>query len=358
MTWSWCEPSSADLQALSNETGIREIHYVTSKKKGIFSKIFWYGAPHGMNYFVESNMAAKLEELRCGRSYDFVQAEFLYTLQYAKGISKVPVFLTEHNVEYVKYRRWYKTTQRPLLYHLQLRYILKLESSLQKMTRAVFCASAYDEKLLTKMNSGHHIYVVPNGVEIEEFDQIKKKVPSNKKLLFVGPMFYKPNEDGVLFFLRDIFPKIEQDWPGCQFWVVGRRGSDKVESFADEKRVFFTGTVEDVRPYLAEANAVIVPILSGSGTRIKILEAMAAGRPVISTTIGAEGLDVRDGQDILIADTPDSFAAAVSKMFSDSELAGRIAAAGKKLVTDKYTWKNSARIMASVYSQFLGSQRQ
>ena len=358
VTWSWGEPKSTDLQALTNETGIREIHYVTSKKKGIFSKIFWYGAPHGMNYFAESNMGAKLEELRCGRAYDFVQAEFLYTLQYAKHISNSPVFLTEHNVEYVKYKRWYGPAERPLLYHLQLAYIHKLESSLYRKTRSVFCTSSYDRHLLAGINAGHHIEVVPNGIEVEEFDQITSEVPSNKKLLFVGSMFYKPNNDAVVFFLRDVFPRVLYDWPECQFWIVGKGASGEIRNSVSNKNVVLTGPVEDVRPYLEEANAVVVPLLSGSGTRIKILEAMAAGRPVISTTIGAEGLDVRDGEEILIADTPSSFADAVRRIFSDSGFAHRIAAKAKEMVRSKYTWKGSAEIMASVYNHFMAGRRQ
>ena len=118
-----------------------------------------------------------------------------------------------------------------------------------------------------------------------------------------------------------------------------------------------TGLVSDIRPYLEEANAVVVPLLSGSGTRIKILEAMAAGRPVISTTVGAEGLDVRDGEEILIADTPSSFADAVRRIFSDSDFAHRIAAKAKEMVRSKYTWKGSAEIMASVYNQFMAKRR-
>jgi glycosyltransferase involved in cell wall biosynthesis len=352
VTWTWGEPSKSDVADLANETGIREIHYVTSKKKGIFSKVFWYGAPHGMNYFVESNMAAKLQELRHRGCYDFVQAEFLYTLQYAKLVSKAPVFLTEHNVEYVKYKRWYRRAERPLLYHLQLTYIRKLESNLRRRTQTVFCTSSHDQQVLAGINPRHRIEVVPNGVELETFKHITSEVPRNRRILFVGSMFYKPNNDAVLFFLQDVFPRVVADWPECQFWIVGKGPSQEIRELADNNNIVLTGPVRDVRPYLEEANVVLVPLLSGSGTRIKILEAMAAGRPVVSTRIGAEGLDVIDGQDILIADTPESLANAISKVFSDSGLASKMAAAGKRMVRDKYTWKDSAEIMASVYNEF------
>ncbi|MDY6952009.1 MAG: glycosyltransferase, partial [Thermodesulfobacteriota bacterium] len=276
VTWTWGEPSKSHVAGLANETGIREIHYVTKKKKGIFSKVFWYKAPHGMNYFVESNMGTKVQALTLTRPFDFVQAEFLYTLQYGKYVSNIPIFLTEHNVEYVKYKRWYRPGERPLLYHLQLTYIRKLESTLRKRTQAVFCTSPHDQGVLAEINPGHRIEVVPNGVELEAFEEMKPDVPLNRKLLFVGSMFYKPNNDGVMFFLRYIFPRVVSDWPECRLFIVGKGASGQVRDFMDnEKRIILTGPVLDVRPYLEEANVVVVPLLSGSGTRIKILEAMA-----------------------------------------------------------------------------------
>jgi glycosyltransferase involved in cell wall biosynthesis len=146
-----------------------------------------------------------------------------------------------------------------------------------------------------------------------------------------------PNEDGILFFAQEILPKIHREIPAARLWVVGRRPTKPVEALAGE-RFRVTGTVDDIRPYVQRAGVYVVPLRSGSGTRIKIFEAMAMGKAVVSTTVGAEGLPVTHGRDILIADDPAEFAASVVRLLRDPESARRLGSEARKLVESKYSW--------------------
>ena len=147
-----------------------------------------------------------------------------------------------------------------------------------------------------------------------------------------------PNHHGILFFASDILPRIHAEVPDAHLWIVGRCPSQEVRALAGP-RVHVTGRVDDIRPYLRKSPVYVVPLLSGSGTRIKIFEAMAMGKAVVSTTIGAEGLPVTHGQNIVIADHPREFADSVVRLLRDRELAARLGGAARALVERQFSWK-------------------
>jgi len=163
-----------------------------------------------------------------------------------------------------------------------------------------------------------------------------------KHLAFVGSMDWMPNEDAVLFFCREVLPRVRQSEPDVTLSIVGRAPTPAVKRLAQEAGIDVTGTVDDVRAHLGPACATIVPLRVGGGTRLKIFEAMAAGKAVISTTIGAEGLPTESGRHLLIADDAEAFAAAVVRIVREPELRRRLEREARTLVTRHYDWSVAA----------------
>lgn len=183
------------------------------------------------------------------------------------------------------------------------------------------------------------VSVIPNGVDTSYMTPSidSGNNSTTDSFVFLGTLSYQPNHDAVLFFHRDIWPLIRDRLPSLRWRIVGRDPSPEVRVLASSK-IEVTGWVDDVRPYLWASRALVVPLRSGSGTRLKILEAMAAGIPVVSTSIGAEGLAVTHGEDILLADTPDQFADALIRLLQDPDLATELARRARQLVEKQYNW--------------------
>src|SRR6185295_3760893 len=174
---------------------------------------------------------------------------------------------------------------------------------------------------------------IPNGVDVQYFGAQELDCSSPRtSLVFAGSMDYSANVDAVVWFVNHIWPALRQEHPALSFAIVGRDPTTEVRALAGD-RVTVTGTVPDVRPYYASALAAVVPLRIGSGTRLKILEAMAAGIPVISTRLGAEGLDLEDGTHLLLADSADDMIAAVGRLAASSELWQRLSRSGREVVS-------------------------
>jgi glycosyltransferase involved in cell wall biosynthesis len=184
---------------------------------------------------------------------------------------------------------------------------------------------------------------VETGVDIDYFGQYKRE-PKKHSLVFLGSMDWMPNIDGIEDFIKHCYPKIKRDLPEVTLTILGRNPPDKIRQLGDsDSSITVTGTVDDVRPYLASAAASIVPLRIGGGTRIKIFETMAAGLPVISTTIGAEGLPITHDENIMIADSHDDFAKASVALLEDDQKAQQIADNGYTLVEKNYSWQTVTR---------------
>jgi glycosyltransferase involved in cell wall biosynthesis len=181
-------------------------------------------------------------------------------------------------------------------------------------------------------------FVVPTGVDTEYFRPGITRQDAGKGLVFTGSMDWLPNEDGMLYFCRDILPLIRRDEPDVSLSIVGRAPTSAIRRLGETPGVEVTGRVEDVRPYIDGAAVYIVPLRIGGGTRLKIFEAMSVGRAVVSTTIGAEGLPVTPDQNILIADDPEAFARAVVQLFRDEALRRRLEHRARELVVEGYDW--------------------
>jgi glycosyltransferase involved in cell wall biosynthesis len=185
------------------------------------------------------------------------------------------------------------------------------------------------------------VFVVPNGTALDPVGS--QPPPGPPELLFTGTMAYAPNRDGILWFASEIWPHISRQVPDARLLVVGRRPDTQVRRLAQsDARIEVTGEVSEMAPYFERATAVIAPLRSGGGTRLKILDAFAFARPVVSTSIGAQGIDVQHGEHLLLADEPEEFAKEVVRLLGDSNLRSSLSISGRRLIDERYHWQTIA----------------
>ncbi|HSV43718.1 MAG TPA: glycosyltransferase family 4 protein [Candidatus Bathyarchaeia archaeon] len=287
--------------------------------------------------------------------------------------------LDEHNVESTIIGRFFQVLKNPLArvyVFLEWLKFRAFEKKIWPRFDELHVCSEVDKSQVEKRCGHRVVHVVPNGVAIGEFPSAPApQIPSTgepgnrgtgARLVYSGLMGWRPNEDAALYFSKEIYPIIKGSpepqnpsapvrgvagavtgEPGnrgtgvpVEFFIVGKDPTPAVQQLAkDDPSIIVTGFVDDVKTYVMESDVVVVPLRMGSGTRLKILEAMAMGKPIVSTSIGAEGLDVTHGKDILIADDPEAFAQEVVQLLKDERLRQEIASAGRALVEQKYDWK-------------------
>ncbi|MEI2689486.1 MAG: glycosyltransferase family 4 protein [Anaerolineae bacterium] len=214
--------------------------------------------------------------------------------------------------------------------------------------------SELDRRRLGRRCPGLPVEVVPNGVDVTYFIP-QPAARDNKSVVYVGHYGYPPNADAAQYFVQAIWPLIRSRIPEAQFIAVGMQPP---AGLAGHPGVTVTGAVPDVRPYLADAAVVVAPLRVGGGTRIKIVEALAAGKAVVSTTLGAEGLDVVAGRDLLLADEPQTFAAAVADLLANPGLRADLGRNGRALVEQNYNWDCLAQKQEQIFIRLANRARQ
>ena len=199
--------------------------------------------------------------------------------------------------------------------------------------------------------SGRPVWTVPNGVDVDRFPFTP--LPAPPRLLLSASLNYPPNADGAIWFAREVFPLVRSEVPGVRFDVVGREPGGEVRALGRLDGVDVHADVPDMRPWLEGCRVAVVPLRQGTGTRLKALEALAAGRPLVGTTIGLEGLDLVDGVHAVMADDPATMAAGIVQLLTDDAAAGRLAAAGRALVDERYRWDAIAARFAAQLREWL-----
>jgi glycosyltransferase involved in cell wall biosynthesis len=278
--------------------------------------------------------------------YDFVIVDGPDALLASVGIERtkgVQVIYQAHNVESEVYRRCLAIGERSLKSRLVAAFDLlkmqRFERSRVRQFDGIIAVSSRDAATLRTWAPGASVHVVPNGADCSHLVPLET-APEPGAIVFMGTLSYAPNRDAVEYFASDILPRIRRAVPSATLYVVGRQVGQLDRSLQDAPGVVFTGYVDDVRPHLARAQVVAVPLRAGGGTRLKILEAMAMRRPVVSTTLGAEGLELTPGEHLLVADRPDAFAACVVRLLQDTATAERIADRGRRAILERYDWRS------------------
>src|SRR5690606_188479 len=281
--------------------------------------------------------------------FDLCIADFLTTVPNVPMNTATPVIFFSHNVEYMIWRRLCRNDSNPvrkLLLALEWRKMRRCEIEACRSARMTLAVSEDDRRRLVADSHDEEmvqrIHAVATGVDIHYF-QPRPDVPVQPDtLVFTGSMDWHPNEDAMLYFIDEILPRIRRVIPTATLAIVGRNPSVRLRNAADAAGVTVTGTVADIRSWVAEAAAYIVPLRIGGGTRLKIYEALAMGKAVVSTTIGAEGLPLREGEEILRADDPESFAAQTIKLLRDAQECNRLGRAGRMLMETHFSWSSVA----------------
>lgn len=302
-----------------------------------------------------ANLRAALEE----RAFDVVHCDHTHIAHTLFGLPTPPRVLNAHNIESVIVQRVAQHEASPWkkrLIEWQYAKTLQAEANAHRLFDRSVVVSEVDRAALERMIPGVSISVVPNGVEVGGADSTAER-PEPNVMVFVGAMDWFPNVDAVNFFVREVFPRIKRRVPLAQFWVVGRNPPASVIRQQTEEGVRVVGTVDDVRPFLARARLVVVPLRIGGGTRLKILEAWALRKPVLSTVIGAEGLLALDGENIALADTPEEMAVRAVRLVTHPEEAARLGEAGRQVVEQHFTWTRVAERLLDAYEATVHTAR-
>jgi len=301
---------------------------------------------------------AKLQALVDTGGFDLVQVEFAQMAAFRPKLPQGRRFRTvldEHNIEFDIVKRTADaevSAARRLYSAVDWRKLKHEERGAWRRFDGVCVTSQRDATILSALEPSTKVSVVPNGVDVDQF------VPSSTEsdadsLLFFGAMNYYPNQDGINYFIDQIFPLVLKRRPQTKLWIVGPGPESMLQ--LKSANIEVTGFVDRVEPYLDRASAVIVPLRLGGGTRLKIVEAMSKQKAIISTRIGAEGIDVRHDQHALLADDPQGFADAIERVLSDRALATRLGKSARELAEERYSWPGLVRGLERFYEQLLSS---
>jgi polysaccharide biosynthesis protein PslH len=304
-----------------------------------------------LNYF-QTQSASQLANLLARGRFDTVQIQGVHISSYLPVIqaaSNCPALLVDwHNIESELMWRYSEKTSfwpKRIVARRTAMLLRRTEMGMLERGKTHTVASERERQKLLDWCPSAHVHVIPNGVDtnffsaaqISEMRRNTQALVPKPSILFVGSMDYHANIEGVIWFTREIWPEIAEKHRELEFMIVGRHPSRAVRALASE-RIRVTGTVEDVRPFYASAVAVVVPLRVGSGTRLKILEAMAAGVPVVSTRLGAEGIDATHDIHLLLADNHNEMVATINQIASSSPLRSRLVLAARELVVNRYDW--------------------
>jgi glycosyltransferase involved in cell wall biosynthesis len=306
--------------------------------------------PVSIRRFHPPAMGAFLTQLIEKERFDREVCDFLAPAAYFPNIGRAVLF--QHNVETMIWRRhvdhagnlavrWYMRRQADRMF--------RFERDICRGAGHVVAVSGSDAATMRELFGVERVTAIPTGVDIEYFTPPDPAPAADVDLAFVGAMDWRPNIDGVRWFVREALPLIRRARPGCSLTIVGRTPPPAIAALArEDPRIRVTGTVADIRPELWRSAVSIVPLRIGGGTRLKIYESMAGRVPVVSTSVGSEGLEVHPPADIRIADSPADFAGACLELLSDPSLRQRQAGAAWEMVAAKYSWEQVARCFESV----------
>jgi polysaccharide biosynthesis protein PslH len=284
--------------------------------------------------------------LLSARPIEVCIADFLSTIPNVPINDPIPCVLFQHNVEHIIWKRLKEAESRGwrrAVLELEWRKMRRFELKACESSALALTVSDVDRDIIVSQAPEANVHSIPTGVDIDYFKP-EGSHEMQTELVFAGAMDWYPNEDGILHFIESTLPLIRQQISDVSFTVVGRNPTLRLSEAAEQAGVTVTGTVEDIRPYVAHSTVYVVPLRIGGGTRMKIFEAMAMGKPVVSTTVGAEGLPLTHGKHFLQADSSAEFAGAVLSLLRDSEKRRALARAGRELVVEHHTWAKVASV--------------
>jgi glycosyltransferase involved in cell wall biosynthesis len=307
-----------------------------------------------LRHSVTPRFQRALDEVLRGGSFD---AAFLSSpvLTYYRRPAALPCIQDTHNVEYDMWHRFYVQARNPIarayLYD-QFRMLKRDELAACAGGDALLTTSDRDKAIFQQDLPRQRIHLIPNGVDLEYFAPSAEE-PSPHTMVFTGLMGYRPNSEGITWFLDHVFPLVRREVPDATVTVVGSHVPKALLARASAE-VIITGRVEDIRPYVARGQVYVVPLLVGGGTRLKALEAMSMKKAIVTTSVGCEGIELRQEESALFEDAPEAFARAVIRLFHDRDLRVRLGANAHALATERYGWSSIGESLDAVVRSVVG----
>jgi len=317
--------------------------------------------PYNLRRFISGKLLHQLvQEMQAGAPYDVIHVDYLTMAWYALALRAhhpevtVPILLRTHNVEYrilehngldpnrSSAGRWY--------YRLLAEQTRIYEEAVARQVDLVATVSPLDAEVYARMAPATPIRSITPGMDVPDLSTIPARADGPPRIGMLGSLEWTPNVEGALWFVREVLPKIHRHRPDVELHLAGRAPVPEVMALHDGRHVFVHGPVDDGTAFLSTLDVDLAPVLSGSGIRIKVLEGLAHARPMVSTTLGAEGLNVVDGQHLLLADGPDAFAEACLRLLDNTELARSLAQRGRGLVEQEYSWAAATQRLLEAYS--------
>ena len=311
--------------------------------------------------FTVPELQQGLDRILRAERFDLVNLEFPYLGHYdlrqaPPGKKRPALVVDSHEIAHDLERQFAGAGTAPgrrLYAGANWRKLRREELGTYRKADGVYLCSAADERRLRNEALGVRTTVVPNAADVEYYQpRSTDPAPDGRTVVYFGLLSTVPNVDGVLHFVEDIWPRIAAARADARLKIIGGRPPPSLQALAGP-RVELTGFVSDLRPHLAAAAAVVVPLRLGGGTRLKIVEAMAMGKAIVSTRLGAEGIDAVQGRDILLEDQPAAFADAVVRLLAEPSLAAAIGRSARRLAVDRYSWSEAARTLEGFYHQVL-----
>lgn len=328
--------------------------YLSLLKNLLFSRF-----PYVIDKYRSTAAATQIAELDRKHGFDVVIADFLSMTPniLAAGIDPKKTIVFQHNVESQIWKRHFESAKNAVLrgyMYLQWQRYDRFERDMCARFKGVIAVSEDDAKrFVSEFGLKNVLGHVPTGVDVGFFSALPYQ-PEPNHIVFLGSMDWMPNIDGIIEFVRTTYPKLKAHCPTVKLTIIGRNPTPTVLALQSaDTSIHVTGTVDDVRPYMSKAAVSIVPLRVGGGTRIKIFEAMAMGIPVVSSTIGAEGLPVSDGGNIYISDDPEEFARRVANLLNNPQLSRAMGESGKAMVTEQFSWRSAVNLFDGMCTRAL-----
>jgi sugar transferase (PEP-CTERM/EpsH1 system associated) len=289
-------------------------------------------------------------------------AQYLFQVSSDRGKAQRPLIVyDDHNAEYVLQQRAFETdVSKPQRWvaaaysFVQWRRLRRYERQACQHADRLIAVSQTDASALRRLDPRLDPVVVPNGVDMAFYTASIPSLqgeagPGDTDLVFTGKMDFRPNVDAVLWFARQVLPLIRRQSPETRFWIVGKDPHPRLDPLDEDPAVVVTGFVDDQRPYIAGAGIYVIPLRIGGGTRLKVLEAMAMSRAIVSTTLGCEGFEVESGRELVTADTPEDFAAKVVALLNDPDRRAQLGTNGRNFAESGYDWQIVVPLLEQAY---------
>lgn len=330
-------------------------HSILKFVKSIFTRL-----PYIIYRFSSAEMKSAVNESINENNFDLILCDHIYLAQFIpeEVVGKIPVIPNNEDSGFNYYKKMSEKSKsiRKIYASVEWKRMLRYEVGILKKFGVYITTSEEEKKLISKHYDKAEICVVNNGVDTEYFKK-QEREDYSPNAVFTAWFKYYPNVDAAIYFAEKIYPAIKARIPEFKFYIVGKNPPEKIKSLESINGIHVTGYVEDVREYFKNADAAVIPLRIGGGTRLKILEAMSMEIPVVSTKPGAEGLCVSNGENILISDNETDFSDNVVRLISDKILSGYLTVNGRKLVEEVYDWKIAGTELNNFINNYVNNFR-